>query len=420
VRKLIVLVLSALLLTVLAPSSDASQAQEKRRYVVVLRSDVPSARSVADEHRRDRETDVSHVYESALKGYAAEMTPGRAAALQRDRRVAFVQPDGEVRALAQPVPSGVDRIEGDLSSTRAGDGAGTVNVPVAVIDTGIDTRHPDLNVVGGRDCTLGGLTHNDLNGHGSHVAGTIAARDDGAGVVGVAPGAPLYSVRVLDATGFGLNSWVICGIDWVTANGPRLGIKVANMSLGGAGTDNGSCGAGRDAMHLAVCRSVAAGITYVVAAGNDNQDLAGSTPAAYNEVLTVTAMTDYNGRPGGGAASTCRAGTDDAAADFSNWTTTGHPDAAHTVAAPGTCIYSTSMRGGYATLSGTSMASPHVAGLVALCIASGPCAGLSPSQIIAKVRADAAAQPASYGFAGDPHRPAGNRYYGHLVSAAGL
>jgi subtilisin len=401
-----------------ASSGKSSSAAEKQRYVVVLEDTIPSAAAVAEEHRRNG-AEVSHVYESALKGYAATMTEARAAAVSRDPRVESVQPDGVVESLAQPVPTGVDRIDGELSSTRAGDGAGAVNVPVAVIDTGIDPSHRDLNVKGGKDCTLGGLSYNDLNGHGSHVAGTIGAKDDATGVVGVAPGTPLYAVRVLDASGSGLNSWVICGIDWVTANGPSRGIKVANMSLGGAGTDHGSCGAGRDAMHKAICNSVAKGITYVVAAGNDDADLKDSTPAAYDEVLTVTAVTDYDGTPRGGGASTCRSGTDDTAADYSNWTTASHPDVAHTVAGPGTCIYSTSMFGGYSTLSGTSMASPHIAGLVALCISSGDCAGLSPAQIIAKIRSDAAAQPASYGFGGDPSRPIGSRYYGHLASAAG-
>lgn len=392
-------------------------AAERQPYVVVLRDTTPSAAAVADEHRRNG-AKVSHVYESALKGYAASMTEARAAAISRDPRVQFVQLDGQVQATAQPVPTGVDRIDGELSSTRAGDGAGAVNVPVAVIDTGIDRSHRDLNVVGGKDCTLG-LSYSDANGHGSHVAGTIGAKDDGTGVVGVAPGTPLYAVRVLDATGFGLNSWVICGIDWVTANGPARGIKVANMSLGGAGTDQGSCGAGRDAMHKAICNSVAKGITYVVAAGNDDQDMKDFTPAAYDEVLTVTAMTDYNGTSGGGARSTCRSGTDDTAADYSNWTTASHADVGHTVAGPGTCIYSTSMFGGYSTLSGTSMASPHIAGLVALCISSGDCAGMSPAQIIAKIRSDAAAQPTGHGFVGDPDAPSGNRYYGYLPSAAG-
>lgn len=394
------------------PTAGAAQ-QEKRSYIVVLKDSVGRASAVADERRREGD-DVKQVYEAALKGYSVSMTAQRAAAIARDPRVAFVDLDTPVTGAAQTLPTGIDRMDADLSSTRSGDGAGGVNVPVAVIDTGIDPSHADLHVVGGKDCTIG-LSTNDDNGHGSHVAGTIGAKDDANGVVGVAPNTPLYAVKVLTAAGTGLNSWVICGIDWVTANAPALGIKVANLSLGGSGTDDGNCGnTNNDALHRAICGSVARGVTYVVAAGNDGADFKGTTPAAYNEVLTVTAVTDYNGRPGGGAASTCRSGTDDSAADFSNWTTAGSADAAHTIAAPGTCIYSTTNLGGYATMSGTSMASPHVAGLVALCISSGGCAGLTPAQIIAKLRADAAAQPASFGFTA----PAG-RYYGSLVSAAG-
>ena len=394
------------------PAAGASQ-EKKQSYIVVLADGVDRASAVAEERRRDGD-DVRHVYESALKGYSVEMTPSRAAAVARDPRVEFVELDTPVKGAAQSLPTGVDRIDADESSTRAGDGTGGVGVGVAVIDTGIDASHRDLRVAGGKDCTLG-FSSNDDHGHGTHVAGTIGAKDDGNGVVGVAPDAPLYAVKALTAAGTGLNSWVICGIDWITANASRLGIKVANLSLGGAGTDDGNCGStNNDALHRAICRSVGQGVTYVVAAGNDGVDFANTTPASYDEVLTVTAVTDYDGRPGGGAASTCRSGTDDSAAAFSNWTTPSSADAAHTIAAPGTCIHSTTNLGGYATMSGTSMASPHVAGLVALCIGSGGCAGLSPARIIDKLRADAASLPAAHGFGA----PAG-RYYGSLVSAAG-
>ena len=407
-------VLAAGLLPMFTSGPAAGAAQEqKQSYIVVLKNSVGRASTVADQRRREGD-DVHQVYESALKGYSVSMTPTRAAAMARDPRVAFVDLDAPVAGAAQTLPTGIDRMDADVSSTRSGDGTGGVNVPVAVIDTGIDSSHADLHVVGGKDCTIG-LSTTDDHGHGSHVAGTIGAKDDANGVVGVAPNTPLYAVKVLSAAGTGLNSWVICGIDWVTANAASLGIKVGNMSLGGSGTDDGNCGnTNNDALHRAICGSVARGITYVVAAGNDGVNFQNTTPAAYNEVLTVTAVTDYNGRSGGGAASTCRSGTDDSVADYSNWTTASSADAAHTIAAPGTCIYSTTNLGGYATMSGTSMASPHVTGLVALCISSGACAGLTPAQIISKLRADAAAQPASFGFTS----PVG-RYYGSLVSAAG-
>src|SRR5262249_3218141 len=152
------------------------------------------------------------------------------------------------------------------------------------------------------NCQLGG-TFKDGNGHGTHVSGTVGARDNGLGVVGVAPGTPLYAVRVLNNAGSGTWSSVICGVNWVTQNAGT--IKVANMSLGGSGSDDGNCGnSNNDALHKAICGSVAAGVTYVVAAGNDGVDFSGFVPAAYNEVLTVTAMADFNGAHGGGAAAT--------------------------------------------------------------------------------------------------------------------
>jgi subtilisin len=389
------------------------------QYIVVLHDSVAEPGAVANEIARAHGLRLGHVYAHALRGFAATIPAARLAAISADPRVAFVSEDREVWATAQTLPTGVDRIEADLSSTKAGDGAGSVNVAVAIIDTGIQSNHPDLNVVGGVNCSTG-RSFEDGNGHGTHVAGTVAAIDNNAGVVGVAPGAPLYAVRVLNNAGSGSWSSVICGVDWVTANAASRGIKVANMSLSGGGSDDGNCGnSNNDALHKAICASVARGVTYVVAAGNSNANLANSVPAAYNEVLTVTAMADFNGRPGGGAAATCRSDVDDTAADFSNWTTVGSSDVGHTIAAPGVCINSTWLRGGYNTISGTSMASPHAAGVVALCIASGPCAGLSPAQIISKLRSDAASRPASYGFVDDPNSPNGNRYYGHLVYAGG-
>lgn len=412
VRRLLASVVVGLVAWSLTPAAGAAPATA---YVVVLR-DSADPGAVAAEHARTHGAEVSHVYAYALKGYAARIPEARVARVLADPRVAFLSLDREVRAVAQTLPTGVDRIEGDKSSTVSGNGSGSVNVAVAVIDTGIDVDHPDLNVVGGRNCSTG-RSFDDGHGHGTHVAGTVAATDNTTGVVGMAPGAPLYAVRVLNNAGMGSWSSVICGVDWVTANAASKGIKVANMSLGGSGSDDGNCGnSNNDALHKAICNSVAKGVTYVVAAGNSNTDFKGFVPAAYDEVLTVTAMADFNGQPGGGAAATCRSDVDDTAADFSNFTTTTNTaDKAHTIAAPGVCIASTWKNGGYNTISGTSMASPHVAGTAALCIGSGACGGLGPSQIMAKLRNDAASQPASYGFKDDPNSPNGSRYYGHLV-----
>lgn len=226
-------------------------------------------------------------------------------------------------------------------------------------------------------------------------------------------------MKVLGSSGRGSTSSIVCGLDWLANNAATLGIKVANMSLGGDGADDGNCGlTNGDPEHQAICRVVdEAGVTMVVAAGNDAVDFANHTPAAFDEVLTVTAMADFNGLPGGGAAPTCRTDEDETAADFSSFAVST-ADADHTIAGPGVCIESTRSRGGTLVFSGTSMASPHVAGAAALCL-TGPCAGMTPAQVAAKLRTDAAAQPAAYGFAGDPNAPVSGRYYGHLVHAGG-
>jgi subtilisin family serine protease len=228
-----------------------------------------------------------------------------------------------------------------------------VNVDVAVIDTGVDLDHPDLNVVGWTRCTRGSCRTNgsdDGNGHGTHVAGTIGAKDNNIGPVGVAPGARIWSVGVLGANGSGSTADIIAGVDWVTARAST--IEVANMSLGGQFTSS--------ALTNAITNSVNAGVVYVVAAGNSDMNAANFTPANHPDVITVSALADFNGLAGGGASPTCRSDVDDTLADFSNYGATVE------IAAPGVCIYSTWRYGGYNTISGTSMASPHVAGAAAL------------------------------------------------------
>ncbi|HEX6248781.1 MAG TPA: S8 family peptidase [Nocardioidaceae bacterium] len=344
------------------------------RYIVVLDEDA-SAGSVAATHAKRFGVEVGHVYSNALQGYSATMPASVAALVEAAPSVAWVEKDRVVATTAQSTPTGIDRANADASPTASIDGTDQrVDVDVAVIDTGVDLDHPDLNVhrAGARNCSVLSLTPDDGNGHGTHVAGTIGALDNQTGVVGVAPGARIWPVKVLSSLGTGLNSDVICGIDYVTANADE--IEVANMSLGGGGEDDGQCGSkGGDAMHAAICESVDAGVTYVVAAGNDSSDAKDSTPAAYDEVITVSALADFNGLPGGGAAATCRSDVDDTFADFSNY------GADVDLIAPGVCITSTWMNGGYDTISGTSMASPHVAGGAALYKATNP--GASPAQV---------------------------------------
>lgn len=335
-----------------------------------------NASSVATEHASAYGATVGHVYGHALTGYSARMSPTAAARLAKDPRVASVQADGVVSIAAQTLPTGIDRVDAELSPTAAINGVDTrVDVDVAVIDTGIDLTHPDLNVytAGAKNCSTG-QSANDGNGHGTHVAGTIGALDDTVGVVGVAPGARLWPVRVLNNSGSGSFADIICGVDYVTAHASE--IEVANMSLGGSGTD-GSCGSA--ALHQAICNSVAAGVTYAVAAGNSASNANSFVPATYAEVITVSALADFNGQPGGGAAATCRSDVDDTFADFSNFGSDVD------LIAPGVCILSTWKGGGYNTISGTSMASPHVAGGAALYKATHPTA--SPSAVKSALQA---------------------------------
>jgi len=376
--------------------------------------------------------------------------PGSALeALRRDPHVAYLAADGPVRLLDGPapagwtvpgwpgtppgsrdasrlVPPGVVRIGAAPAKVNGLATAGPApKVAVAVVDSGI-SRRSDLNVAGGYDCSndpydkLFGDSTDDHMGHGTHVAGIIGGRGS---VVGVWPGAPLYAVRVFPRFGSAQLSNVVCGLNWVADHAGELGIKVVNMSLGGDGTDDNDCGLKeKNAFHTAICRVVDAGVTVVVAAGNDGADLSTTTPAAFHETLTVTAMAAFTGVAADHAAppAGCRTKTaDETAADFSNYAVPGSPATSHVIAAPGVCVTSTWNDGGTKTISGTSMAAPHVTGLVARCIDAGPCAGLTPAQIIAKLRADAAARPAATGFAGDNRHPVPGKYYGDLATVAG-
>jgi subtilisin family serine protease len=413
--KHLVLTLAMLALQPVLASAAPAAPGPTAPYVVVLRDGADANTVVPDLERRHGFV-ATHRYTAALAGFAARLTARQRAAVLREASVSSVHDDRRVSVTDSsraprlaPAASGVARIGG---GAKAAPGA------VAVIDTGVES-HPDLVLRSGTNC-VGPASRrldatSDDNGHGTHVAGTIA----GKGGTGVAPGTLIVAVKVLDAGGAGSTSSVICGIDWVTANAARLGIRVASMSLGMPGASDGACGATRDPLHRAICRSIAAGVTYVVAAGNDGGDLSRSLPAAYPEVLAVSAIADTDGAPGAkGPASSCAGprDRDDTAASFSNYARRA-ADAQHVIAAPGVCIRSTWLHGGYNTISGTSMATPHVSAAVALCLGSGRCRG-TPSEIVRQIRSDAAAHAtAANGFAGDPRHASGGRVYGDLVWA---
>ncbi len=291
---------------------------------------------------------VTQSYQRALRGFALRMPQARARALARDPRVEYVEQDAEVWAVdTQPGATwGLDRIDQrDLpldGSYTYDSTAGAVHA--YIIDTGIRTTHSDF---GGRasvgtDAIGDGQNGNDCNGHGTHVAGTV-----GGGAWGVAKAVRLYAVRVLNCQGSGSISQVVAGVDWVTAN--HASPAVANMSLGGGASS---------ALDTAVDNSIAAGVTYAIAAGNSNANACNSSPARVPAAITVGATDSADSR-----------------ASFSNF------GSCLDTFAPGVNITSAWNTSDTATntISGTSMAAPHVAGVAALYLAGN--AGASPQQV---------------------------------------
>ena len=352
------------------------------QYIVVFRDDVAFPRDLANDLARLHGFALRQTYAVALKGFAARMPAVVAERLASDPDVAYVEPDLYAHAVLhengfQTLTTGVDRVDADLNATASIDGVDNwVDVDIAIIDTGIDLDHPDLNVFKDKSFIRRVQSGNDDNGHGTHVAGIAAALDNDIGVVGMAPGARLWALKVLDRNGSGSFSDVIKAIDFVT--GKASEIEVANMSLGGQGR--------LDSLRTAIRNSVAAGVVYVVAAGNSSQDVYGEDgvfegeeqsddfiPAAYPEVAAISALGDTDGQAGGLGPNTSRGTADDTFADFTNFSNSvvaGNPvtslGKAIDLAGPGVDITSTWKDGMYATISGTSMASPHVAGAAAL------------------------------------------------------
>jgi subtilisin family serine protease len=318
-------------------------------YIIVLKESGGHVPDVANEMARLHGFQVNFVYESALKGFAATIPDERVKELLSDPRIDYIEPDQTVHTCTQTLDWGVSATGADSSSTISGDGQNAVSgVRIYIIDTGIQTNHHDLNVVGGVNYSTGS-SYADGNGHGTHVAGIAAARDNDSYTVGMAPGAPLYAVRVLNNNGSGTTSGVIAGVNWVKLqkqNNPSVPM-VANMSLGGGVSSS---------LDQAVANCISAGVVVCVAAGNSGADASTSSPARVPSAITVGAF-----------------GSNNTLASWSNY------GSLVDIEAPGVNILSTYKNSGTATLSGTSMATPHVTGAAALFLSSHTSA--TPAQV---------------------------------------
>ena len=323
------------------------------RYIVVLEDWAAGARgvdsnaeAVAEELSLVYGGKIDRVFKHALNGYVAELNDKAAEELSKDNRVLYVEQDSEVSIDATQTGAtwGLDRIDqrdrplnGTYTYTPTGSG-----VNAYIIDTGIRRTHNDFGgrAFAGFDAIGDGQNSNDCNGHGTHVAGTV-----GGTTYGVAKSVRLYAVRVLNCSGSGSNSGVIAGVDWVTQN--RVRPAVANMSLGGGASS---------ALDTAVNNSIASGVTYAVAAGNSNANACNYSPARVGNALTVGSTT-----------------SSDARSSFSNF------GSCLDIFAPGSSITSAWYTSNTATntISGTSMASPHVAGVAALYLQGNPTASAS-------------------------------------------
>ena len=332
----------AFLAVVLAVPASAAQGEGPRQtFIVVLKDSVERASPVAAEHSQRFGADTQHVYEHALKGYAATVAEGSLGALLADDRVASIERDSEVNAFTTQTGAtwGIDRIDqisrslsGTFTYTNTGSG-----VKAYIIDTGIRFDHSQF---GGRaesdfDAVDGG-TADDCNGHGTHVAGTV-----GGATYGVAKGVTLVAVRVLSCSGSGTTSGVIAGVDWVTGDHDPGEPAVANMSLGGGASSS---------LDTAVRNSIADGVSYAIAAGNGNivgrhEDACKKSPARVTEAMTISATDQTDKKASWANYGNCV-----------DWF------------APGVVITSAWYTSSTATntISGTSMATPHTAGVAAL------------------------------------------------------
>ena len=351
---------------------------EKRianQYIVVLKDDTADVEGEAVRLSRDfgGDRNEGHTYQRAIKGFSVRLNEQQATRLANDPRVEFVEEDSVVSLGATQTNAtwGLDRIDQrdlPLNATYTFNATGT-GVRAYIVDTGIRATHVDFGgrVVSGFTAINDGLGTNDGNGHGTHVAGTV-----GGSTWGVAKNVTLVAVRVLDANGSGTNSGVIAGVDFVTSDHQAGQPAVANMSLGGGASS---------ALDTAVTNAVNDGVTFAVAAGNENQDACNVSPARAAAAITVGSTT-----------------TTDARSSFSNFGTCVD------IFAPGSSITSAWRTSDTATntISGTSMASPHVAGVAALFLETNPTA--SPATVTAAIINNSTANKVTGAGTGSPNR----------------
>jgi subtilisin family serine protease len=345
------------------------------QYIVVLKDDVVDVEGESIRLSRDFNGDRNggHTYQRALKGFSVRMPEQQAARLADDPSVAFVEEDSVVSLGATQTGAtwGLDRIDQrdlPLNSTYNFNATGS-GVRAYIVDTGIRASHVDFGgrVISGFTAINDGLGTNDGNGHGTHVAGTV-----GGSTWGVAKNVTLVAVRVLDSSGNGTNSGVIAGVDFVTSNHQAGQPAVANMSLGGGASS---------ALDTAVTNAVNDGVTFAVAAGNESQNACNVSPARAAAAITVGSTT-----------------TSDARSSFSNFGTCVD------IFAPGSSITSAWRTSDTATntISGTSMASPHVAGVAALFLETNPTA--SPATVTAAIINNSTPNKVTNAGTGSPNR----------------